>query len=222
MPVSNSCVQKGVLSLDIYEAICSRRTIRDFSEKPVSEEIVKRIIDAGLRAPTNDHMRKWEFIIVNDVASRLMVIDKIFKNATTVDSEQIVNNWGMTDGLQREMYIDAIPKQYQMLLNAGCLIIPCFQQSWPLLKPESLSSLNAFASMWLCIENMLLAAASEGIFGVTRIPFDDEISHIHEVLKIPEDYIFPCYLALGYPAEFAKRAVQHAVRAEERMHFNKW
>lgn len=208
--------------MDIYDAICSRRTIRDFSEKPVSEEIIKRIIDAGLRAPTNDHMRKWEFVIVNDAASRLRVIDKIIKNSTAADSEQIVNSWGLTDELQREMYIDNIPKQYQMLLNAGCLIIPCFHQNWPLLKPESLSSLNAFASIWCCIENMLVAAASEGIFGVTRIPFDNEVSHIHEVLKIPEDYIIPCYLALGYPAEGAKRPKQHIVDAGERMHFNKW
>jgi nitroreductase len=64
-----------------------------------------------------------------------------------------------------------------------------------------LSALNSFASIWCCIENILIAAVSEGIYGVTRIPFDDEIEYIREILNIPEDYDFPCYLGLGYPRE---------------------
>jgi nitroreductase len=120
------------------------------------------------------------------------------------------------------MYIEAIPKQYQMLLTAGCLIIPCFYQKKPLLKPVNLSALNSFASIWCCIENILLAAASEGIYGVTRIPFDEEIEHLREVLKIPEDYKIPCYIALGYSSENVKQVRQHTIKAEARMHFNEW
>lgn len=74
--------------------------------------------------------------------------------------------------MQRGTYIDAIPKQYKMLSTSACLIIPCFRNHGPLLKPENLSALNSFASIWCCIENMLIAAVSEGIYGVTRIPFD--------------------------------------------------
>jgi nitroreductase len=208
--------------LEIYEAIYSRRTVRDFKEKEIDLEIIKKIIDAGLQAPTNNHMRQWEFIIINDKTSRLRVIDKISKNTTKEDSVKIVDEWGLTDHLQRETYIDAIPKQYQMLLTAGCLIIPCFKQKLPLLKPKNLSALNYFASIWCCIENILLAAASEGIFGVTRIPFDEEIEQIREVLDIPEDYQFPCYLALGYPSEDVKPLLQHSIKVDDRMHFNKW
>lgn len=215
-------LKKGGIILDIYEAIYSRKTVRNFNEKDIDEEIIKRIIDAGLQAPTNNHMRQWEFIIINDKASRLKVIDKIVKNTTKEDSEKIIDKWGMTDQLQREMYFEAIPKQYQMLLTAGCLIIPCFYQGRPLLKPANLSALNSFASIWCCIENILLAAASEGIYGVTRIPFDEEIEHLKEVLKIPEDYEFPCYLALGYPSENVKQVRQHTIKTEDRMHFNKW
>ncbi|TYQ18118.1 UNVERIFIED_CONTAM: nitroreductase [Acetivibrio alkalicellulosi] len=208
--------------MNIYEAIYLRKTVRDFNEKDIDEDIIRKIIDAGLQAPTNNHMRQWEFIIIKDKASRLKVIDKIVNNTTKEDSEKIIDKWGMTDQLQREMYIEAIPKQYQMLLTAGCLIIPCFYQSKPLLKPSNLSDLNSFASIWCCIENILLTAASEGIFGVTRIPFDKEIEHLREVLKIPEDYEFPCYLALGYPDENVKQIRQHEIKAEDRMHFNKW
>lgn len=56
--------------MDVYAAIESRRTIRDFADRIVPGEIIEKLIEAGLKAPTNDHMRHWEFVVVNDKASR--------------------------------------------------------------------------------------------------------------------------------------------------------
>ena len=120
------------------------------------------------------------------------------------------------------MYLDAIPKQYKMLLNCGCLIIPCFRQRQPLLEPKDLSALNGLASIWCCIENILLAAVAEGIYGVTRISSMEELKHMKMFLNIPDDYEVSCYLALGYPEENIKQIQQHFINVEERMHFNKW
>jgi nitroreductase len=209
--------------VDVYEVISKRRTVRDFQDKAISMEVIKRIIDAGLRAPTNDHLRQWEFILITEQSERLAVINKVNKNLTARDSEKLLDKWDYSDPFQREMYIDAIPKQYRMLLQAGCLIIPCFHQKSPLLKPKNLSALNGFASIWCCIENMLLAAAAEGIYGVTRIPFDKEINHLRNILNIPEEYAVPCYLALGYPDQnTSKPILQHKIRTEDRIHYNKW
>lgn len=46
--------------MDIYDAIYARRSVRDFEDKQIDIEVVKKIISAGLRAPTNNHMREWE------------------------------------------------------------------------------------------------------------------------------------------------------------------
>lgn len=209
--------------MDIYEAISKRRTVRDFRNKPISFNAIKRFIDAGLHAPSNNHLRQWEFILITDQKVRLSVIDKINKNLSNRDAIKLLDSWGYSDQFQREMYIDAIPKQYRMLLQASCLIIPCFRQESLLLKPKNLSALNGFASIWCCIENILLAAVSEGIYGVTRIPFDKETKHLKHTLHIPDDYAIPCYLALGYPDEKYNRSVpQHVIKAEDRIHFNKW
>jgi nitroreductase len=207
--------------MDIYEAIFLRRTIRDFSDKEIEIDIIKKILNAGLQAPTNNHMREWEFIVLNDKMERLSVLDKVSKKTTKEDAVNIIDHWGLIDEEQREMYIDGIPKQYQMLLSAGCLILPFFRTYEPLLAPTSLSSLNGFASIWCCIENILLAAASEGIFGVTRIPFAEEINHVKSILKVPENYDFPCYIALGYPCDESK-VFSPTATINEKIHLNKW
>lgn len=208
--------------MDIYEAVDTRRTIRDFLDKAIDMDTLEKILDTGLKAPTNDHMRSWEFIVVADKEVRAAIIRKIPKNFSSNKIEGIFKSWGLDDEVQRAMYMETIPKQYKMLYNAGALILPFFKQSSPLLKPKTLSDLNAFASMWCCLENILLAAASEGIFGVTRIPLGNEAEHIREVVHYPENYVLPCYLALGYPLENAVRSKQYEFRSKDKIHLNSW
>ena len=43
--------------MDFYEVIDKRRTVRDFEDAPIDDTVLERIIGAGLKAPTNDHMR---------------------------------------------------------------------------------------------------------------------------------------------------------------------
>lgn len=70
-------------------------------------------------------------------------------NMTDKDEcEAMLDGFGMTDTVQRDMYrVRPCPRQFSMLYNAGCLILPFFKVREPLLKPSSLSSLNDFASI---------------------------------------------------------------------------
>ncbi len=207
--------------MEIYEAIEKRRTVRDFEDKPVAMDIIKKILSAGLKAPTNNHLREWEFVIVNDKRERSRLLN--LKDMTSYDEcEKMMDGFGMTDSDQRGMYHIAMPKQFSMLYNSGCLILPFFKLREPLMHPVCLSSLNEFASIWCCIENILLAAASEGICGVTRIPMEEELAHIQKTIKHPDNYAMPCYIALGYPDKDAKLPVQKVINVEDRLHINYW
>lgn len=208
--------------MDIYEAVFARRTVRDFKAQPIPLDIIKKILGAGLRAPSNNHMREWEFVLVNDQARRLALLEKVAKSTPIARVNAILDEWQCFDPVQREMYMDGIPKQYKMLLTAACLILPCFRQKTPLLQPGNLSALNGFASIWCCIENILLAATAEGVYGVTRIPFDEERDYLKTLIHSPADYEIPCYLALGYPAEDAPYIEQLPVAVEDRIHFDQW
>ena len=52
--------------MEFYEVIEKRRTIRDFESEDIPKEVIERVISAAMKAPTNDHMRDWHFIIVKD------------------------------------------------------------------------------------------------------------------------------------------------------------
>jgi len=206
--------------MGIYEAINTRRTVRDFEDRQIDMAIIEKIIGAGLKAPTNDHMRDWEFVVVNK-SKRAEILNILPKTYAKSEVSEWLDSWS-EDNIQREMYLDAVPKQYAMLYNAGCLILPFFREDGTLLQPQSLSSLNSFASIWCCIENILLAAAAEGIFGVTRIPMEDEIQHIKNVINHPDDYVMPCYIALGYPSANATAPKQKEISVKNKIHMDIW
>lgn len=213
---------KGVLYMDFYSVINKRRTIRDLKDIEIPMEVIHRILNAGLKAPTNDHMRNWEFVVITDPAEKARIIGKIPKKITTKQVESFLKSSLLDNPCQREMYMDGVPKQYSMLYHSGCLILPFYRQDTPLLKPKTLSNLNSFASIWCCIENIFLAAAAEGLGSSFRIPFDKETKYLKEAIGHPDNYIMPCYIALGYPAEDAVINNQHEFDLKDRIHYNIW
>jgi nitroreductase len=213
---------KEIIIMDVYEAISKRKTIRDFADVEIPINILNKLLKAGLKAPSNDHLRRWEFVLLQDKRKRLALINQIHAPNTIQEATTIINDWGLVEPSQREMYIDAIPKQHSMLLRAGALILPCFYSDGSILKPETLSSLNGFASIWCCIENILIAAVGEGIYGVTRIPMEEERRRLKSLLNIPTKYEVPCYLVLGYPKDTAKRMEQFEVRLDNKIHIDCW
>lgn len=208
--------------MDLYTAINQRRTIRDFDDREVDPDIINRILEAGLKAPTNDHLRNWEFIVISDPKEKATIVEYISRDTSKERAAEIIKNWYMTDDCQIDMYMDGIPKQYSMLYHAGCIVLPFFKQSWPLLKPETLSALNPFASIWLCIENILLAATAEGLGVSLRIPSEEELDYLRELVHYPEDYYMPCYLGIGYPHKDAVIIPQKHFNISDKIHVNRW
>ena len=208
--------------MDFYEVLEKRRTYRDYSSREVSDEIVKRVISAAFKAPTNDHLRQLEFIVVRGRENIAKVIDPLAKNMEAFKHlVHEVDESGDKDKM--DMFADALPKQQRMLMQSGLLIIPFFRQkTWQLLKPVEQSSLNYFASAWCAVENMLLAATNEGLGTVFHSPVADEVEKIKEIVGAPDEYEFTCLLTMGYPAENAFLPKQKEINVEDRIHMNAW
>lgn len=208
--------------MEFYEVVKKRRTIRDFEQATIDDDKIEKIIGAGFMAPTNDHMRDWHFIVIKDRKVVFELLDIIPKGISEQDMEQLLVDWNLNDGLQQDCYRNAVPKQYKMLADASVVIVPLLKQKVDIMKPENISHLNGFASIWCCIENIFLAATAEGYACNLRIPLGDEDKHARKILGFPEDYMMPCFIGLGVPAKDAKVVEQKVIDVKGRMHQNKW
>lgn len=56
--------------MDVMEAIKQRRSIRKYRDRPVEEEKLKRILEAGRLAPSAANRQEWRYVIVRDKETR--------------------------------------------------------------------------------------------------------------------------------------------------------
>jgi nitroreductase len=113
--------------MEFYEVINGRKTIREFEGKAVPQEALYRILNAGLKAPSSDHMRQWAPVVLTEQPAI---------EAVTKDILPVPCNITEPKTPQQEMFKIALPKQHSMLADAPCLILPYFKQTRSLYKPE--------------------------------------------------------------------------------------
>ncbi len=53
--------------MELFETISNRRSIRNFTGKPVVKEDLERIVDAGRIAPSATNRQMWDFVVITKV-----------------------------------------------------------------------------------------------------------------------------------------------------------
>lgn len=203
--------------MEFYDVINSRHSIREFADESIPDDIIKRIVVAAYTAPANDHFRDWHYVVITDKEIMKNVIAGVPKNLTVKDVDAMTF---ISDPIQKESYQIAVPKQYRMLIDAAAIIIPLMKKKVDILNPSCLSDLNCYASIWCSIENVWLAATSEGYGCNVRIPLGNEEAVAKEALCIPDELLIPCFIGIGRPAEDAKPTRQIEVDYDKQIHWN--
>lgn len=52
--------------METWDAIRSRRNVREYADRPVPATALERILEAGRRAPSSRNWQPWDFVVVTD------------------------------------------------------------------------------------------------------------------------------------------------------------
>jgi len=69
-----------VETMDAWDAIRARRNVRQYSDRPIPQEDLHRILEAGRRAPSSQNWQPWNFVVVTDRAE-LQELSKVWQGA---------------------------------------------------------------------------------------------------------------------------------------------
>jgi nitroreductase len=64
--------------METWDAITSRRNLRGFADRPVSDEDLDRILEAGRRSPSSRNRQPWDFVVVTD-RGQLAELSKVWR-----------------------------------------------------------------------------------------------------------------------------------------------
>jgi len=204
--------------MDFMEVVSGRRTVREFDSKPVPPDSVRRALEAGLRAPCNAHLKSWQFILLRDREKRIRTVTEGLKARDMKDQAEIetfVTRFAEEE--LRKVYRRSLPLQLTMMLEAPEVLVVCYMMK-PLAECRTLFELNPLASVWMCVENIMLALAADGLFGCTYTPY--ESSGLKRALGVPSEYQVAAVIPFGFPRKAPDAMAQENL--DERLHIDAW
>ena len=75
---------KGIINMELIEAIRQRRSIRAFTPEPVPKDVIKEILSDACWAPSAMNTQPWEFVVVTGEKLDLLrtaIVDKLISSA---------------------------------------------------------------------------------------------------------------------------------------------
>jgi nitroreductase len=204
--------------MEFYQTVSKRRTVREFQDKGVPHAAIRRVLAAGLRAPCNAHLKSWHFILLSDKERKAKAVSESLRARDMKDKEEIERFVAQFDDEElKTVYRRSLPLQMTMMLQARQVLVVCFKMK-PLAACRTLFELNPLASVWMCIENIMLALAAEGLFGCTYTPYESE--GLKEFLGVPSGYEIAAVIPFGYPKFPVEENASENLDA--RLHIDGW
>ena len=81
---------------------------------------------------------------------------------------------------------------------------------------------NPFFTFWCVIEDIFLAATSEGLACSMRAPPSEERDRVKTKLKVPAAHMIPAFIGMGYADPKEPGVEQDIANLEEQVHSGRW
>lgn len=212
------------LNLTVDEVLTTTRSVRkrlDF-DKPVPRDVLMECLELALQAPTGSNSQGWQWVFVEDAATKKAIADVYLTNARAYLSAPAPE---YPEGDTRSERMGKVRSSATYLAEhmheAPVLMIPCIQGRE---DQTPLGGVSFWASLFPAVWSFCLALRSRGLGScwTTLHLLGDGEQQVADVLGIPYDQysqggLFPIAYTNGSDFRPAKR-----LPAESLTHWNSW
>jgi nitroreductase len=179
----------------LSQAIADRRATPSFDGSPIPNADLKKILEAGLHAPSGYNMQPWRFVVVRSEEQKRRLRAASFNQPKVEEASAVIVACGDVDGwrsgdLEEMLRLGregGMPENYAEQARNN---IPNYLGNLP--DPTAWVTKHvmlAFTSMMLMAE----------VLGYDTAPMEGfEQEKVREVLKLPLSYVVVALLALGH------------------------
>lgn len=178
------------MELEAFEELAAtQRAVRRFSDKPLEDVLVERLLRVASRAPSARNAQPWRFIVIRDPETKRELGD-IF------------------DQLGTQLYGAGAP-DHTPWSEVPVLIAVCSER--PFGEGEAAAAALG-ASIYPAVQNLLLAAHAAGLGAVLTTRWKIRESELRPLLSLPGTMAVHAIVPLGWPVEPLGRNRRRPVR----------
>jgi nitroreductase len=178
---------------DLFEIIGTTRSMRRLKPDPVPNELIRKILEAGVCAPSAGNMQRWRFLVIKDPAIK-QTVGAFYKRAFDEQVAQRYRAGEPAPGMSREKFLrllDAAEYLAAYIHEAPVWIVPCWEGDTP--------TRASGASIYPAVQNMLLAARALGLGATLTTVYLQFEKEAEAALGLPANVHSYALLPIGYP-----------------------
>lgn len=203
--------------MELYDAMRTTGAARQFTDDPLPDEVLERILDNARFAPSGGNRQGARVLVIRDRQTREALADL----STTGMRRYIVQQrngespWNPLHPMgasAADLAAVKLPRAGQ-LLDAAVVLVVCVDLGVVAAFDQDLDRIGvvAGASVYPFVWNILLAARNEGYGGVLTTMTVPEEPRVKELLGIPEQYALAAVLPLGKPVHQVSKLTRRPV-----------
>jgi nitroreductase len=173
---------------DFFDVVLQQRACRDFSDEPVADGDVERILEAATHAPSAENTQPWVFIVVRDDETRdaLSDVTRRLWSSGARDYAEAHN--------ERHLFAEVDASVERGLGGAPVFVVVCGDTSAGA-HPSALGS-----SIFPAVQNLLLAANALGYGSALTTLTTYAGDELRALLELPERVEPMAIIPMGRPA----------------------
>jgi nitroreductase len=178
--------ERRIAELEFKEIVTKRRSIRKFLKDSIPKEAILNILEAGRWAPSAGNYQPWHFVVVTNSQTKTAIA----QNCTRFSRK----HW-MRFSPERAKYLAARGGSWDKsnMKDIPILIVVCYKLA------ENIRDELVLGSVWMAVENMLLAATDEGLGSCVYTFLNRrEENELKEILHAIKKDRIACMIQLGY------------------------
>ncbi|MGB1019388.1 MAG: nitroreductase family protein [Chitinophagales bacterium] len=189
-----------------FESMYKRRSIRHFSTKNVSREVIENIIKTASTAPSGAHKQPWNFCAISNKELKKKIRDAAEKEEKLNYEKRMSETW-LKD-------LEPLNTDWQkpMLEDAPWLIV-VFMKTFNIVDGEKYKNYYVKESVGLATGFLLAAIHQAGLCSLTHTP--SPMGFLAEVLQRPSNEKAFLLIPVAYPTENCEVPLLERKKLEE-------
>jgi len=191
--------------MDLYDVMRTTAAVREYTDDPLSDEALERILGNARFAPTGGNRQGAHAVVVRDPQTRDRLAELAVPGARRYIAQLRIGEspWNPLQpcGADAETIAAVEVPSGSPLRDAPVVLVVCVDLGVVAAFDQDLDRIGliAGASVYPFVWNILLAARNEGYGGVLTTAAVAEEPRIKELLGIPDDFAIAALLPLGKP-----------------------